>query len=49
MGLVRYRTGEGRLKKHLIEATEWYKKGGRDEEKEDKGEKLRDNKENMRA
>ena len=49
LGLVRYRTGEGRLKKHLIEATEWSKKGGRDDKEEDEGEKLRDNKENMTA
>ena len=37
-GAERYRTGEesleDRLKKHLTEATEWYKKGGRDEEEQ---------------
>ena len=27
---------EERLRKHLIEATEWYKKGGRDEEEREK-------------
>ena len=40
-GANRYKTGEQsleeRLKKHLVEATEWYKKGRREEEEEEGG------------
>ena len=51
-GKERYRTGEEsleeRLRKHLTEATEWYKKGGGDDTEEER-DKLRENRENDRA
>ena len=52
-GAKRYRTGEEsleeRLRKHLTEATEWYKKGGRDEIEEESERSGKEEKERSRA